>query len=475
MLNNALDDLSPAERACTMASFSHRCFCRMDRATLMSSQSFETPSKFKRSLTFEDLVIYGVLYMVPIAPFGIYGFVSLASSGAVALTYFVALMAMLLTAYSYKVLAEEFRMGGSAYAYARESIGSLAGFFTGWLLVLDYLLSPALAYVVGAAALSDQLPAVPRWLWVMGLVTVTTTINYLGGRITVPVNKFLISLQFVVIAVFTICGLLALYGWGVGSGHLSFRPLLPPNILPSKIAEAASICVVSFLGFDAISTLADEVTHRDRRNVGNAIVTALAFTGVIFICQVWVAADLADGRPFRSVDTAFYEIAGIAGGQALASATVWATTLSIGIALPTAALGAIARLLLSMAQDRNLPAALTKIHSRFNSPHVSLLVVAALCFVIALAFLYHIDLLAQMLSFGALTSFIIVHVALIRHFMTRKRSRHFLKHLACPLAGVIVLIFVLCSIGKPAWILGISWIAVGIGYRAVSGWLFSPR
>src|SRR5678810_838999 len=114
--------------------------------------------ELRRSLSLGDLVVYGLVMIVPIAPFAIFGVVFNASKGMVPLTYVVGLVAMVFTALSYREMSRAFPIAGSVYAYAGRGLSPTAGFLAGWAILLDYLLVPTLCYVVGAAALRAVMP-----------------------------------------------------------------------------------------------------------------------------------------------------------------------------------------------------------------------------------------------------------------------------------------------------------------------------
>ena len=91
--------------------------------------------------------------MVPIAPFGVFGYVWDGAQGMVALAYLIGMVAMFFTAMSYWSMSRAFPVSGSVYAYAQRGIHPIVGFFAGWLILLDYILVPSLLYIVSAAAL----------------------------------------------------------------------------------------------------------------------------------------------------------------------------------------------------------------------------------------------------------------------------------------------------------------------------------
>ena len=131
---------------------------------------FGYDTELKRTLSLGDLLVYGLVFIVPIAPFAIFGIVFNASKGMVALTYVIGLVAMVFTAMSYRSMSEAFPVAGSVYAYAGRGLHPSAGFLAGWAILLDYLLVPTLCYVVGAVAVRSVIPSIPQSAWIIGFV-----------------------------------------------------------------------------------------------------------------------------------------------------------------------------------------------------------------------------------------------------------------------------------------------------------------
>ena len=420
----------------------------------------------KRSLTMTDLIIYGLVYIGPIAPFAFYGYVSIAAKGMVALAYIVGAVAMCFTAYSYKLLSADFPLAGSVFAYARSAIGEKTGFVAGWMLVLDYVLMPAAVYLAAATALHEIVPFLPRWGLVVGFIAVGTAINYVGVQVTALVNKLILVVELALLAVFLVLGLYALYH-GAGAGHLTLNPLYQPKVFSMGLLfSAVSLSSLSFLGFDAISMLAEETKGKSTRLIGRATLAALALAAALFVAQTWLAADLANGMAFASPDAAFYEIVAIAGGKTFGIITAFVGAIAFGLTSAGVVQGSIARLLFAMAREGRMPAFMAAVHPKFGTPHKSLIFVAATAVVVSMAFLNHFDLLGILVNFGALTGFLILHVTVVAHFIVRKRSRAYVRHLAFPAIGFCVLAYVLYYMEPDAWMLGLSWMALGlIGYR----------
>ena len=127
--------------------------------------------ELKRAMSVPDMLVYGLIFMVPIAPFGIYGGVFGDSGGMPALVYLVGMVAMIFTAFSYATLSQAFPVSGSVYGYTSRGINKPVGFVTGWTMLLDYLLVPTLLYVVAAQAMS-------------GLMAITGDPDSIGGHPT---------------------------------------------------------------------------------------------------------------------------------------------------------------------------------------------------------------------------------------------------------------------------------------------------
>src|SRR5579863_6998784 len=260
----------------------------------MSLQEFGYKEQLRRALTTRDLIVYGMIFMVPIAPFGVFGFVWNESKGMVPLAYLLGLIGMFFTALSYAAMSRAFPLAGSVYTYAQRGLHEIAGFFSGWLILLDYILVPSLLYLISAVALRPILPGVPGWIWLAVFISFNATVNLLGIEFTARVNRYMLMMELATLGLFVVLGLMALYR-GAGAGSLTLKPIYDPQVFSlSTVAGATSIAVLSFLGFDGISTLSEE-SRANRNAIGRATVFALLLVGALFMLQTWIAADLARG------------------------------------------------------------------------------------------------------------------------------------------------------------------------------------
>jgi amino acid transporter len=436
-----------------------------------SLQEFGYKQQLRRALTLKDLVIYGLIFMVPIAPMSVYGFVYTSAKGMVPMAYLLGLAGMFFTALSYAAMSRAFPVAGSVYAYAQRGLHEIAGFFSGWLILLDYILVPALLYLISAVALRPLLPNIPTWTWLAIFVVFNAGVNLVGIEFTARVNRYMLVMELVTLALFVVFGLIKLYS-GTGAGHLTLKPIYDPAVFSlATVAGATSIAVLSFLGFDGISTLSEE-TRGGQNVIGRATILSLVLVGVLFMLQTWVATDLSQGMTFESGETAFYEICVVAGGAWLRVVVILAVVIASGIANAMAAQAAVSRILFAMARDGKLPAVLAKIHPRYKTPYVSTVMVGIIAFAVGLLFFTRIDDLAAIVNFGALSSFVLLHLSVINHYFIRQRSGKWLQHVIFPLVGMAIILYVLYEMDNTAKIMGACWLAVGIVYYAVLTLLF---
>jgi amino acid transporter len=430
--------------------------------------------QLKRALTTKDLLIYGMIFMVPIAPMSVYGFVYKDAKGMVPLAYLLGLIGMFFTALSYAAMSRAYPVAGSVYTYVQRGLNEIAGFFSGWMILLDYIMVPALLYLLSAVALRPLVPAVPEWVWLMGFIVFNAAVNLVGIEFTARLNRYMLFAELAILALFVALGLMKLYG-GAGAGHLTLKPIYDPQAFSlSTIAGATSIAVLSFLGFDGISTFSEE-TRGGLNSVGRATVLSLVLVGVLFMLQTWIATDLSAGMSFESDETAFYQIAGLAGGIWLRNVTIVAVAFSSAIANAMAAQAAVSRVLFAMARDGKLPAVLAKIHPRYKTPYVSTLVVAVVALLVGLLFSARIDQLSSIINFGALVSFVLLHLSVINHYFVRQRSGKWLSHGLFPLVGMTIILYVLFEMDRLAQVMGACWLAIGIVYFAVlTFWIKRP-
>ena len=427
--------------------------------------------ELNRALKFRHLLAYGMVFMVPIAPMGIYGFVVGPGLGMVPLIYIVGIVAMTFTALSYRWMSQEFPITGSVYSYVQRGLNAHIGFLAGWMIIADYLLIPALLYGFTGVWLNALVPSVPIWVFILIFAAINTFVTARGITVTAETNWVLLAIEMVTLVIFLVIGLKFVLVDGGGTGGLSLDPIYQPDkVNLTFVASAASIAVLSFLGFDGISTLAEE-THRPERTVGNATVAALIILGLIFVTQTYVAALVHPNYKNLDPELAFFQIGRDAGGAFLYYLLLVVNVLAVGIANALAAQVAIARVLYSVSRDDMLPASrfLSRIHPRFRTPFNATLLVGVVT--LAVALIFAVDTITKFVNFGALTAFMTLNISVFVYFFIRRGRRgsvtDFLKYLLFPLLGFAIIAYVWSGFDRTTFIFGFSWLAAGIIIAAI--------
>lgn len=425
------------------------------------------PTTLSRSLGYRDLIVYGLAYIAPMGILATLGYVWVESHGLIALAYLLGAVCMYFTAKSYAVMTEAVPTAGSVYGFARHALGELPGFVAGWMILLDYLLIPAFVYVAIAVAFGALVPGVDRAAWVVVLVVFTTTVNWFGVTVTTRASLVAVIAQVVVVTGFAGLVMVSL-GRGFGTGAMTLRPFIPPGQFEAgAIFSAASLCIMTFLGFDAISTLSEEVRDNDRRLIGRAIIAVLLISAVFFTLLAWVFGNALPGITISDPAAAYLDLARAAIGPWAAAALAWALVVVIGLSNSLPMQVGVARVLFAMGRDRQLPQALARIHPKYRTPYVGMLVAAAVSLVIALAMRNLVDELASIVNFGALSGFLLLHVSVLAKFAIDQRSRRWLLHGFVPLAGIAVVLAVFTGMSRLAMTIGLAWLAVGVVYGLV--------
>ncbi|MEV3854358.1 APC family permease [Streptomyces sp. NPDC050095] len=442
----------------------------------MSADTTPEETALRRSLGFRDLVVYGLLFIAPMAPVGVFGTLDAKSHGAVALVYVVATIAMAFTAFSYAQMVRVAPKAGSVYAYARVGLGNGPGFVAGWMAMLDYLLIPAVAYLFSGIAMNALVPSVSRWVWTALAVVITTVLNLWGVRAAARVGFAVLALEIVVLVVFIVSAVVVLIRDGAERGWLS--PLTGDGtqgtFALSAVIGAVSVAVLSYLGFDAIATFAEEVTGGSAK-VARAVLFCLALTGVLFVLQTYLVALL---EPTTSAQlaadpgkqgSAFYDAVDTSVGGWLHDLV--AVSKAIGAAFAAlAGQAAAGRLVFAMARDRRLPKALSRTDS--GVPRRALLVAAVITLVAAVWAARRddgLDHLTSVVDIGALSAFTLLHASVVGYFVVQRRGGavSWWRHVLIPVLGAAIAVAVIVEASGAAQVVGAIWLVVGLAVLLV--------
>ena len=427
------------------------------------------PPRLRRVLSLWDLILYGIVLIMPIAPVPLFGIVQKISLGHAVSTILIAMVAMILTAFSYGRMAALYPSAGSAYTYVSRGLNPHLGFLAGWAMFLDYLLVPLICTIYGALTVERLVPEVPYVVWAALLAGTMTIVNLRGIRTTARINLILCALMCGVVMWFmgvAVRFLFAHQGW---HGLISSQPFYNPATfhLPS-IATATAVAALTYGGFDGVTTLAEEVKN-PRRNVLLATVLVCLFTGLFGGLQIYLAQRVwPDYTTFPNLETAFMDVSRVVGGAALFHAMAGILIVAnLGAGLSAQA--GVSRLLFGMGRDSVLPRrAFAYLDPKRNTPTFNLWLVGILAFLGALVLNY--ERAAELINFGAFLAFMGVNAATMRQFYFARaagQNRRFFQDALVPATGFIFCLTIWLNLATPAKVAGAVWFVVGIGYDAI--------
>lgn len=414
----------------------------------------------ERTITLWPLVLFGIAYITPFIVLTTFGVFSEASNGTLATAYAVTTIAMIFTALSYGKMAHLYPAAGSAYTYAGKAIDSRVGFMVGWAVLLDYFFLPMVVWLFGTVYLTDQFPSVPGWVFLLGFIILTTVLNIIGIRVATRINLALIAFQVMVLVFFVIFSFNTVIGdSGVGA-VISADPFWNSTSTITAVSAGAALTAYSFIGFDALSTFAEETVDA-RRTVPRAIVLTAALAGTIFVLVAYVIQLVHPGGQFENAGSAPLQIAEQVGGDlfgAVFLATVIVAQFTAGIPIQAAG----ARLMYAMGRDGALPGRVfAKVHPRFHTPIYNLLLTGA---VGLLALVLSVTTSTSFINFGAFTAFAFVNISVIAQYLHDRGTEHrnLLGWVVAPLIGLAFVVWLLTNLDSNALTLGVIWLAVGL-------------
>jgi len=429
-----------------------------------SPSSTTSPARLRRALTLWDLVLYGVIVLQPTAPMPAYGVISDRGHGHVVTTILIALVAMLFTAIAYGRMARAYPSAGSAFTYVGQEINPALGYITGWSMVMDYMLNPLICTSWCSSQATRFAPGVPFWMWAVFFFLMFTGLNLRGIKTSARVNAGLATGMGLVVAIFFVAAARYVFGHPHDGAAFFTRPFFDPaTFRTSAVLGGTSIAVLTYIGFDGISTLSEEVEN-PRRNILLATVLTCVVVGLLSALEcyaaqlVWPASE-----PFPNEVTAFVDVAGRA-----AASLSWLLGFTLIVATFGSGMGAqlgAARLLYGMGRSNALPRGFFGVvDSKRHVPRNNVIFVGAIA--VIGAFFIPFDLGAEMLNFGALIAFMGVNAAsFVRYYLRASEKK--LTNLIPPILGFVVCLLLWLNLSRPAQKWGTLWMLVGI---AVGAW-----
>src|SRR5437899_997101 len=383
-----------------------------------ATTSTATGPRLRRTLTLWDLILYGVILIQAVAPMSAFGVRSDSGHGHVVTTLLIAMVAMLFTAFSYGRMARAYPSAGSAFTYVGQEINPALGYVTGWSMVMDYILNPMICIIWCSQQAFVFAPAIPYWGWALIFGAVFTFLNLQGIKTSARVNTALAAGMGAVVAVFFMVAVRYITSHPHDGASFFTRPFYDPQLWNSKaVLAATSIAVLSYIGFDGISTLSEEAEN-PRRNILLATVLTCFVIGILSALEVY-AAQLVwpASQPFPNSDTAFTFVAGRAWKPMFAILGFTLLVANFGSGMG-AQIGA-ARLLYGMGRSKALPQSFFGVvDAKRHVPRNNVIFVGVIA--LAGAFIISYGLGAEMLNFGALIAFMGVNLAAFFRYHVRE-------------------------------------------------------
>lgn len=450
----------------------------MNRET-PSPQAISKEPKLKRDLGLWDVIFYGIVLIQPIGAIGMFGIATEETHGHMVTTLLIAMVAMMLTAVSYGRMASRFPSAGSAYTYVSKGLNPHIGFLAGWAMFLDYLVVPVINTVFGSLALQRLIPVVPFTIWIILFVLVITFLNLRGVRSMARSNELMLGVMLVVIGIFFVLAVKYIaseHGW---SALFTYKPVFNPGTFEiGAVMTATSYVALTYIGFDGVTTLSEEVKN-PRRNMLLAPVLVCLITGILGCAQIYLAQLVSpDVSRFPNIETAFFDVTRIVGGEFLFDAFAIIMVIAcLGSGL--SGQGSAARLLFGMGRDGILP---FKFFSHLSpgsrSPVYNIVFMAILTFIISLLVSY--KLAAELLNFGAFLAFMGVNIATFRIFYLlnkERKSRNILIDALIPLLGFLFCFSIWINLHNVAKIAGGGWLLIGVVYLGIKtrGFKLKPK
>ena len=399
------------------------------------------------------------------APMPVFGVLSARADGQVVTTILLAMVAMIFTAISYGRMAQAYPSAGSAFTYVSQELSPVLGYVTGWGMLMDYVLNPLITIVWCSRAAMNIAPTVPYGVWAICFFAMFTSLNLLGIKSSARISAVLTAVMGSVVFVFLVSAARYIWHHDHSSAGFFIRPFYDPRTFNlHAVLGGTSVAVLTYIGFDGISTLSEEVED-PRRNILFATVGTCLAIGILSALEVYAAQLVWPATtPFRNVDTAFVDVAARAAGPwffGVMNLALLVANFGSGVG---SQLGA-ARLLYGMGRSNALPAGFFgAVDRRHRIPRNNVILVG----VVALfgAFLISYGLGAQILNFGALTAFMGVNVAAFMRYYLRSEERRF-RNFWPPIAGFVTCLLLWLNLSLPAKIVGASWMTAGVIIGAV--------
>ncbi|MGI8384860.1 APC family permease [Robertmurraya sp. P23] len=417
-----------------------------------------------KSLKLHQVVFMGLAWMTPMIFFTVYGVAYEASSGMMAAAYVTAFIAIFFTAYSYSLMVKAYPVSGSAYTYTKRAVHPMAGFLVGWALLLDYIFSPIIAILTFGIFMHTEFPSIPVFVWIIIMNIILAIVNIVGIKSAARVSGMSVLVQIGFILIFCILVAKDLIAGGTGASSLfSLTPFFGEHIALSAVFSGAALICFCFLGFDAVTTMAEE-TIDAKKTIPKAIFLIVIIAVTMYTAISYLTQIAYPDFTFANPDNAAYNLVQLVGGNLFSSLFIMVlmiATFTQGVSSVTS----VSRFLYALGKESILPGKIfTSIHPKYKTPFANIVLVAIISFS---AVFISLDTAVMFVSFGALTAFIFVNLSVIAHYYVKMKKRSIKDtcfYLIFPLVGASFIGWLLTLLDKHTLTVGVIWVAVGFTY-----------
>jgi basic amino acid/polyamine antiporter, APA family len=469
----------------------------------------------RRALGPTNLVSLGIGAIIGTGIFVITGTATANFAGpAIVLSFILAALASVFAGLCYAEFASMIPVAGSAYTYGYATLGEFVAWIIGWDLILEYALGAATVasgwsgYVISllgdlGVRLNPRLAGSPGTQFVlynghwerltarfeMGLmlkglsstgmphqscvfnlfgfigILLVTAVLVIGIKESANFNSLIVIVKVCVLLVFIGIGANFILGHRE-MAHMNWTPFLPPNkghygeFGWSGIATAAGVIFFAYIGFDAVSTAAQEAKN-PKRDMPIGILGSLAICTILYILTAIVLTGLVKYTSLDVPDPLAIgiDMTGVSWGSFLVKI---GAICGLSSTMVVMLLGQ-SRVFFSMSKDGLLPEWASTIHTRFRTPYISTIVVGV--FVAAVAALTPIDVLDKLVSIGTLLAFVIVCAGV---WILRRRGTDVPRAFVTPwvpftpIMGIAISLLMMFSLGRDTWARLIIWLIIGL-------------
>ncbi|MHB8094528.1 MAG: APC family permease [Candidatus Aminicenantales bacterium] len=372
------------------------------------------------------------------------------AGSALIVSMIIAAVISVLTALSFVELTSWQPKEGSIYEYAYQLVSPFAGFLVGWMWMLSNIFGGAAVSLSFAHYLAALVPFLPVAVVASILCLVFTMINYLGARQSARLNNVIVVAKLLILAFLVVFGLM----------HAKAAHYHPFE--PFKIGVLYGACYIFFAygGFARVAIVADEIKDAER-NVPRAILISLAVSTIVYIFVGAVAVGLA-GAPALAASKFPLTTAIAATRSTAASYIVSAGALLATASVLLTSIMGVSRMAYAMAERKDLPQSLSKLHRKHNTPYLSYWLTGA--FMALLVLVIDLTRVVAISTFALLFYYSFANLSALRLRKEARRYPRFVPVLG--IASCLALLGFLLFSSRDAWIIGVSGLAAGVIYYA---------